>query len=260
MCIIFPFMATMESDDRLLDTLGRRIRQKRLRESLTLRELAGRARLSSRFLMDVEAGRGNISVRRLAAIAAALGTPLPGLLASSAADDPRPIIALLGLRGSGKTSVGRRLARRLKMPFLELDTVIAERAGLALGEVFSLYGEEYYRRLERDVLTDLLSAARPSVIAVGGGLVTAPDTFALLRRHAVTVWLRARPMDYWNRVMKQVDQRPMKEHPQAREALRDLVARRDQLYRQADLTVAQTVNRVADGIDRRVQISDYERR
>jgi XRE family aerobic/anaerobic benzoate catabolism transcriptional regulator len=260
-------MAVLEHDNRLLDTLGRRIRQKRLRESLTLRELAGRAKLSSRFLMDVEAGRGNISVRRLGAIAAALGTPLPDLLASSAADDPRPIIALLGLRGSGKTSVGRRFARRLKMPFLELDTVIAERAGLALGEVFSLYGEEYYRRLERDVLTDLLSAARPSVIAVGGGLVTAPDTFALLRRHAVTVWLRARPVDYWNRVMKQGDQRPMKEHPQAREALRDLVARRDPLYRQADLTVdtagltvVQTVNRVADGIDSRVQISDYERR
>jgi len=243
----------MVEPDRLLDALGRRVRQKRLRESLTLRELAGRAGLSTRFLMDVEAGRGNISVRRLAAIAAALGTSLPDLLAATAPDDPRTIVALLGLRGAGKTSVGRRLARRLKMPFLELDTVIAERAGIALGEVFSLYGEEYYRRLERDVLTDQLSAARPSVIAVGGGLVTSSDTFALLRRHAVTVWLRARPVDYWNRVVKQGDQRPMREHPQAREALRDLIARRDPLYRQADitvdtagLTVARTVNKVAE--------------
>ena len=98
------------------------------------------------------------------------------------------------------------------------------------------------------------------------GLVTSSDTFALLRRHAVTVWLRARPVDYWNRVVKQGDQRPMKEHPQAREALRDLVARRDPLYRQADitvdtagLTVARTVSRVAEGIDRRLQISEYER-
>ncbi len=260
-------VASPDNSDQLLGALGRRVRQKRLRESMTLRELAGSAGLSTRFLMDVEAGRGNISVRRLAAIAVALGTDLPDLLASSAPEDPRPIVALLGLRGAGKTSVGRRLARRLKVPFLELDTVIAERAGLALGEVFSLYGEEYYRRLEREALTDLIAAAQPGVIAVGGGLVAAPDTFALLRRHAVTVWLRARPVDYWNRVMKQGDQRPMKEHPQAREALRDLVARRDPLYRQADitvdtagLTVAQTVNRVADGIDRRVQISDYERR
>jgi XRE family aerobic/anaerobic benzoate catabolism transcriptional regulator len=249
-------MAIPREPDRLLDALGRRVRQLRLRESLTLRELAARAALSSRFLMDVEAGRGNISVRRLAAIASALGTELSDLLASPAADNRRAIVALLGLRGAGKTSVGRRLARRLKVPFLELDTVIAERAGLALGEVFSLYGEEYYRRLEREVLTDLIAAAQPGVIAVGGGLVTSPDTFTLLRRHAVTVWLRARPVDYWNRVMKQGDQRPMREHPQAREALRDLVASRDPLYRQADLTVdtagltvAQTVNRVADGID-----------
>jgi XRE family aerobic/anaerobic benzoate catabolism transcriptional regulator len=206
--------------------------------------------------MDVEAGRGNISVRRLAAIAQALDTDLPDLFAAPTTGNPRSIVALLGLRGAGKTSVGRRLARRAKVPFLELDTAIAERAGLALGEVFSLYGEEYYRRLEREVLTDLLSAARPSVIAVGGGLVTSSDTFALLRQHAVTVWLRARPVDYWNRVMKQGDQRPMREHPQAREALRDLVAKRDPLYRLADLTVdtagltvASTVNRVAAALD-----------
>lgn len=242
--------------DHLLDTLGRRLRQRRLREALTLRDLAGRAGLSARFLMDVEAGRGNISIRRLAAIAAALGADLPELLASPASANPKPVVALLGLRGAGKTSVGRRLARRLKVPFLELDTVIAERAGLALGEVFSLYGEDYYRRLERDALTDLLAAARPGVVAVGGGLVTSPETFALLRRHAVTVWLRARPVDYWNRVMKQGDQRPMREHPQAREALRDLVARREPLYREADLTidttgltVAKTVSRVAAALE-----------
>jgi len=252
---------------RLLESLGRLVRQRRLRESLTLRELSLRANLSSRFLMDVEAGRGNISILKLAAIAVALGTQLTDLLATPARDHPRPIVALLGLRGAGKTSVGRRLARRLKVPFLELDTVIAERAGLALGEVFSLYGEDYYRRLEREALSDLLAAATPCVIAVGGGLVTSPDTFALLRRHAVTVWLRARPVDYWNRVMKQGDQRPMKEHPQARDALRDLVARRDPLYRQADvivdtagLTVARTVNRVADGIDNRLQISASDQR
>lgn len=205
--------------------------------------------------MDVEAGRGNISVRRLASIATGLGSTLPDLLASGEVEDPRPIVALLGLRGAGKTSVGRRLARRLKVPFLELDTVIAERAGLALGEVFSLYGEEYYRRLESDALSDLLAAAQPAVIAVGGGLVTSPETFALLRRHAVTVWLRARPADYWNRVVKQGDQRPMREHPQAREALRELVARREPLYRQADLVVdtaglslTKTVARVAEGL------------
>ena len=264
---ISSLMAPPLEPDHLLESLGRRVRQRRLRDSLTLRELSRRAGLSSRFLMDVEAGRGNISVRKLAAVASALGAELTDLLAPAVGDHSRPMVALLGLRGAGKTSVGRRLARRLKVPFLELDTVIAERAGMALGEVFSLYGEEYYRRLEREALTDLLGAATPGVIAVGGGLVTSPDTFALLRRHAVTVWLRARPVDYWNRVMKQGDQRPMKEHPQAREALKDLVARRDPLYRQADLTVdtagetvARTVKRVADGIESRHQISAYEYR
>jgi XRE family aerobic/anaerobic benzoate catabolism transcriptional regulator len=245
----------MDDADSLLDVLGRRIRLKRLRAGLTLKALAQTAGLSPRFLMDVEAGRGNISVRRLADLAHALGTDLSDLVTATGADAARPIVALLGLRGAGKTSVGRRLARRLTVPFLELDTVIAERAGIALGEVFSLYGEDYYRRLERDALAERLTAAQPCVIAVGGGLVTAPETFALLRRHAVTVWLRARPVDYWNRVVKQGDQRPMKEHPQARDALRDLIARREPLYRQADLTVetagltvAQTVTRVVAGL------------
>ena len=251
-------MNSTDHSDRLLETLGRKIRQQRLSASLTLRELAGRAGLSSRFLMDVEAGRGNISVRRLAAIATALGTELPQLVGTTAPANPRPIVALLGLRGAGKTTVGRRLARRLKVPFVELDSLIAERARLELGEVFSLYGEEYYRRLEREVVADLLAAPQPSVMAVGGGLVTSEETFALLRRQAFTVWLRAKPVDYWNRVVKQGDQRPMKEHPQAREALRELVARREPLYRQADLvvdtadlTVAETVNRVAEGLDSR---------
>jgi XRE family aerobic/anaerobic benzoate catabolism transcriptional regulator len=251
-------VASSVDPQRLLETIGRRLRRERLRASLTLRELAASAGLSSRFLMDVEAGRGNISVRRLAALANALDIEVSELVSATTAGDSRALIALLGLRGSGKTTVGRKLARRLKMPFMELDTVVAERAGMALGEVFSLYGEEYYRRLEREVLNDLVAAAQPAVIAVGGGLVTAAETFALLRRHAVTIWLRARPMDYWNRVARQGDQRPMREHPQAREALRDLVARREPLYRQADFTVdtaglsvARTVAKVADALGNR---------
>jgi XRE family aerobic/anaerobic benzoate catabolism transcriptional regulator len=249
-------MTAPVDSELVLAPLGRRVRQRRLHAGLTLRELAARSGVSARFLMEVEAGRGNISILRLAAIATVLNAGLSELVEATRADTPRPVVALLGLRGAGKTSIGRRLARRLKVPFLELDTAIAQRAGLALGEVFSLYGEEYYRRLEREVLGEVLGAARPCVLAVGGGLVTAPDTFALLRRHAVTVWLKARPLDYWNRVVKQGDQRPMKEHPQAREALRELIARRDPLYRQAAITVetaglsiTQAVARVAESLE-----------
>jgi XRE family aerobic/anaerobic benzoate catabolism transcriptional regulator len=221
---------------------------------MTVRELAATADLSVRFLSEVEAGRGNISVTRLAALAQALGVEITTLLAPDDTPGSRSV-ALLGLRGAGKTSVGKQLARRLKFPFVELDTHIAKRAGMALGEVFSLYGEDYYRQIERATLADILSEPGPKVIATGGGLVTAGETFALLQRHATTVWLKARSADYWNRVVKQGDRRPMTDHPQAREALRELVARRDPLYRQADvtvdtagLTVAQTVARLAQAL------------
>lgn len=233
----------------LLLALGRRVRVQRVQAGLTLRALAAASGVSTRFLSEVEAGRGNISIERLNVLAEALQIPLVTLVAPPEPSGARSI-ALLGLRGAGKTTVGRRLARRLKMPFVELDTVVAARAGLALGELFSLYGEDYYRRVEREALEQVTSDGQPRVIATGGGLVTAPDTFALLRRHATTIWLKARPEDYWNRVAQQGDRRPMTDHPQAREALRDLVARRDSLYRQADLTVDTSDQLVSDTVTR----------
>lgn len=245
----------------VLQVLGHRVRIGRTRAGLTVRELAAAADLSVRFLSEVEAGRGNISVTRLAALAQALGVDITMLLAAEEVPGERSI-ALLGLRGAGKTTVGKRLARKLKRPFVELDRHVAEHAGMALSEVFSLYGEDYYRQVERAALADILAQPGPKVIATGGGLVTAGDTFTLLQRHATTVWLKARSADYWNRVVKQGDRRPMTDHPQAREALRELVARRDPLYRQADLTidtsgltVAQTVDRVARVLQERPQRS-----
>ncbi len=224
------------ADHRLLTSLGQRTRRLRVEQHLTLRELSRRSGLSPRFLMDVEAGRGNISVRRLGDLAGALGTTPADLVTVDAPRRPT-LVALLGLRGAGKTAVGRKLARRHRVPFVELDRQIEAHAGMMLGEVFSLHGEEYYRRLEREVLEALLAERRPMILAVGGGLVTAADTYALLRRHATTVWLRARPEDYWQRVMRQGDRRPMDEHPRAQEALRDLVRRREALYAEADLRI-----------------------
>lgn len=222
--------------DRVLRELGQRVRQRRGQQGLTLKELAARAGLSMRFLVQVEAGRGNPSVRSLAALAGALDLPLPALLEGSS-PTARPMIALLGLRGAGKTTIGGRLAKRLKMPFVELDREVEKAAGLSLSEIFDLHGEAYFRRVERDALAGLLAGGRPQVLAVGGGLVTSSETYDLLRRRAVTVWLRATPEDHWNRVVRQGDRRPMSDHPEAMAELRRLLASRESLYAQADHAV-----------------------
>lgn len=229
----------------VLTALGRRARAQRLSRGWTLREIAERSGVSPRFLVQLESGQGNISVRRLADVARALETTVAGLLTQDDLPAP-PVIALLGLRGAGKTTIGRRLAKRRRVPFVELDRRIEQAADLSLGEIFALHGEDYYRRLEREVLQDVLAEGKPIVLATGGGLVASPETFALLRRSATTVWLRAAPEDHWNRVVRQGDRRPMADYPQAMADLRSLLATREPLYALAD----HTVDTSGAGIDR----------
>ena len=165
------YSATAMDADRVLRELGQRLRQQRSQQGLTLKELAARAGLSMRFLVQVEAGRGNPSVRSLAALGGALDLPLTALLEGRSAT-PRPVIALLGLRGAGKTAIGERLAKRLELPFVELDREVEEAAGLSLSEIFDLHGEAYFRRVERETLSGLLAEGPPLILAAGGGLVT----------------------------------------------------------------------------------------
>ena len=229
----------------LLSRIGARARRLRLDQRLTLRELAEKSGVSLRFLLQVETGKANISVKRLADIARALGTSASALLAD---DEPsRPLIVLLGLRGAGKTTVGRKLAKRLRMPFVELDNRIEAAAGLGLREIFSLHGEDYYRQLERDALGALIREGHPAIVAAGGGIVTSADAVQLLDRHTVTVWLRADPEEHWTRVMHQGDRRPMEDQPQAMDALRALHARREPLYARADFAV-DTSGRTPDDV------------
>src|SRR5687767_1558966 len=162
--------------DRLVDLLGARVRALRTSRGFTLKELAELAHLSARFVVQIESGTANVSVRKLAAVASALGTTPSALLAEP--DAGAPVIALLGLRGAGKSTIGRRLARRLRIPFVELDRRIEEAAGLGLAEIFALHGEEYYRRLEREVLAGILAEEQPKVLATGGGIVTRPEAMA----------------------------------------------------------------------------------
>lgn len=228
-----------------LETVGASVRSHRERRGWSRRELAQHSGVSERFLAQLETGDGNISLRRFAEVAHALGTNPSALLASADAPTEARPIALLGVRGAGKSTVGAALARRLAMRFVELDQQIEEAAGLPLGEVFALHGEAYYRRIEREVLAQLLADRTPFVLATGGSIVNDPTNYALLRSRCQTIWLRARPEDHWNRVVAQGDQRPMAENPHAFAELRALIAAREKLYARADHTIETSGRRVA---------------
>lgn len=232
----------------ILHILGARVRQRRAAKHWTIRELAERSGVSVRFLVQLEGGRANISIRRLADLARALETP-----ASSLVGEPEnqraTTVALLGLRGAGKTTIGKKLARRLHARFVELDRRIEQTAEMSLGELFSLYGEDYYRRLEREMLASVLAENQPTVLATGGGIVAAHDTYALLKHSAITIWLRATPEDHWKRVVAQGDKRPMADHPQAMADLRALLEARQPLYATADYTIDTSGRAVPDVVD-----------
>jgi XRE family aerobic/anaerobic benzoate catabolism transcriptional regulator len=244
------------SSDSLLDAVGGAVREQRERKGWSRRELADHSGVSERFLAQLEAGEGNISLRRFAEVARALGTTPVALLAPAEQGHAPRSIALLGVRGAGKSAVGTALAKRLGLRFVEVDREIERAAGLPLGEVFAVHGEAYYRRLERDVLERLLAPGTPAaVLATGGSIVNDPANFALLRERAATVWLRAKPEDHWNRVVAQGDRRPMAENPHAFEELRGLLAARQKLYgraRHAVDTSGRSVKQVVAAIAERL--------
>lgn len=230
-----PTVGAVPERSRLLEDLARTVRVLRRSRSWTRRGLAERSGLSVRFLARIESGAGNVSVLRLEALARALGTTADELIRPVA--DPARIIALVGLRGAGKSTVGPRLARRLSLPFVEMDSLIVEASGLPLDQMFEIHGEAYYRRLEREILRRILARAEPTVLAAAGGVVNEPSTWELLRQQAFVVWLRARAEEHWDRVVAQGDHRPMADNPAAKEELRALLTARGAVYAQAQITV-----------------------
>jgi XRE family aerobic/anaerobic benzoate catabolism transcriptional regulator len=146
-------------------------------------------------------------------------------------------VALIGLRGAGKSSVGRRLAERLRVRFVELDEAVEKAAGLSLAGIFSLHGEAYYRRLAREVLARFLEEGEPAVLATGGSLVADREAFKLLQKRCRVVWLQAAPEDHWQRVLEQGDVRPSAASPHAQDELRALLKSREPLYAQAEIKV-----------------------
>jgi XRE family aerobic/anaerobic benzoate catabolism transcriptional regulator len=144
---------------------------------------------------------------------------------------------LLGLRGAGKSTLGPEIARRLGVPFFELDALVARDAGMPLATIFEMHGEAWFRRLEHDVLRRFLDSHDTGVLATGGSIVTAKDTYDLLRKRTTTVWLRARPQDHWDRVLMQGDARPMRNRTDAMAELKSLLRTRRPLYALADHVV-----------------------
>ena len=253
----------------LLGTIGQRVRARRKQAGLRLADLSGRAGLSGRYLSEVENGRGNISIGKLSAVASALNVPLRSLMpeeeqpgaregVNAILDDcteedlirvaslaglvlgkrkPR-VVAMLGIRGAGKSTVGGALAAELGLPFVELVDRIEELAGISLGSVFSFHGEGYYRRLELQALSELLASGEVCVVALPGGIVAHNDAFELVRESCYSVWLKATPEEYLGRVYAQGDTRPMEGRADAMVELRRLVESRDALYRQANMEVS----------------------
>jgi XRE family aerobic/anaerobic benzoate catabolism transcriptional regulator len=221
--------------DPLLARLGSAVRALRAAHGLSLGDLGSRSGLSSRFLSDLQAGRANISIVRLARLARALGTTVSRLVAAAEARDgtgPR-VVALLGVRGAGKSTIGPKLATRLGVDFVELDRLVESEAGLALAEIFATHGETYFHRLEVDALRRFFARGRGAVLATGGGIVENADAWRLLAANAITVWLRASAAAHWSRVVRQGDPRPMAGRPAAKAELRRLLAKREALYRRA---------------------------
>jgi len=255
-----------------LARLGQGVRAARTRLGLSRRTLAHDSGVSERYLAQLEAGRGNVSILLLRQICASLRLPMTELLRESAeqplelaliqeflqrlprqrlarvhaqllreyGDHPaqrRSRIALLGLRGAGKSTLGAALAQMLNVIFIELDREIEREAGTSLSEIFLMYGQPGYRRYEFRCLERILQGRAQCVIATGGSIVSEPATYDLLRASCLTVWLKAEPAEHMARVMAQGDMRPMAGNAQAMEDLERILAGRAALYNQADVIV-----------------------
>jgi len=255
-----------------LVALGERVRALRARRGMTRKAVAIAADVSERHLANLEYGIGNASILVLLQVAGALQCSLAELLGDVSTSSPEwllirellehrdeatlhqvrvaigellgtggasaarhPRIALIGLRGAGKTTLGQMLAADLGFPFVELSREIEQFAGCSVGEIQGLYGQNAYRRYERRALEEAIQIYPEAVIATPGGIVSDPANFNLLLAHCTTVWLQADPADHMKRVTAQGDLRPMAASQEAMEDLKGILAGRAAFYSKADL-------------------------
>lgn len=265
-------LAALEApaDEKFVALVGERVRKARERKGITRKTLSELSHVSQRYLAQLEAGEGNISIALLFRVAGALGhrvewlvseddpwaseaRQVASLYASAPAAERQRVmqilnpeqptqlrgqrICLIGLRGAGKSTLGRLLSESLHVPFMELNADIEEQSGMPVGEVMALYGQEGYRRLERQALERIVARTDCVVLAAAGGVVAEPETFNFLLRHFHTVWLKAAPEDHMTRVRGQGDDRPMAGNPKAMEDLNFILRSREALYGRAETVV-----------------------
>lgn len=267
--------------DEFVSSIGYRVRETRLQKAISRRVLSEMSGVSQRYLAKLEAGSGNISVAILFKVASALGrTPewfltesrLPAtnkllieqfelappeiqkkvcqlLSAVETSSEKGQRICLIGLRGAGKSTLGRRLAKKLNFDFVELNSAIEKESGIPVSEVMALYGQEGYRRLEQQAVERVVEEMQQVVLAVGGGIVSEPETFNTVLRSFHTVWLKASPEEHMQRVRDQGDNRPMAGNPRAMDELKSILSSREALYARADLMVDTSNKTIPDSAD-----------
>lgn len=232
-----------QQESAYLSRLGERVRAWRTDHGMTRKTLSAASGVSERYLAQLESGRGNISVLLLRKVARAMGVAVDRLVREEERAPRAERIALIGLRGAGKSTLGEKLSRLLDVPFVELDKEVEKEAGAKLGEVFAMYGQDAFRRFERRALERVLNQNERAVIAAGGSLVTDPATYQLLLERCVCVWLKASPEEHMSRVIAQGDLRPFRNATQgqgrstALGEIKKLLEDREKLYARADATV-----------------------
>ncbi|TVO70965.1 helix-turn-helix transcriptional regulator [Sedimenticola selenatireducens] len=265
--------------EQLTEEVGSRVRSVRSRRGLTRKNLAFHSDVSERYLAQLERGTANVSLALLSRIAKALGVRIGSLLpeqeescikypplgelvdtfsletqekayqllrgAFSQGQGAYRGVALIGLRGGGKSTLGELLAKHYQVPFIRMQNVISQLAGMDMGELISLTGQANYRRLELQALQQTITDYRHVVIETGGSLISESETYRVLREHFFTVWVRALPEDHMNRVIEQGDMRPMAGNQQAMDDLKLILTERETDYRLADyqiMTSGQTID------------------
>jgi XRE family aerobic/anaerobic benzoate catabolism transcriptional regulator len=235
-------LSLQQQEDAYLARLGERVRAWRTEHGMSRKSLALASGVSERYLAQLEAGQGNISVLLLRKVARAVGVAVERLVREE--DTVEKPIALIGLRGAGKSTLGAKLAASLGLPFVELDREVEKEAGAPLAEVFAMYGQDAFRRFERRALERVLGGEPRAVIATGGSLVTDPGTYELLLERCRCIWLKASAQEHMARVLAQGDTRPFRDRfgrgtgrSSALDEIRKLLADRERLYGRAGTVV-----------------------